>query len=134
MVNHPIVTRIVELSILCSSQVIGESLDSQRSPGHCHRVGNDASDAAGAALVVNDLGPVVWLPSVHRGLIGSRLRLLQLNISGDIVRLSAEELLFVLFGVQNWSIQPAHLLLTHDQLAKSFSVLLSLSCQPSMLR
>ena len=131
---QPILTCIVEVRILCSSQIIGELLDSQLCSRHGHRIRNHATNTARAALVVDDLGPVLWLPAGHRRLIRSGLWLLELNVSGNVVRLSSEEILFVLLGVEDWCIELFHLLLPQDELAKIFTVRLSLYCKPGLLR
>lgn len=108
-------------------------LDPQGGLGHGHWVWDDASNTTGAALVINDLRSVFRLPSTHRRLIGGPLSLLELNVGRDVVRLATEELLFVLLGVENWSIEALHLVLAKDELAQIVIMLLSLLCQSCAL-
>ena len=101
---------------------------------HCHRVGHHASDSTGGSLEIQDLGSFIWLPSVHRRLVRCSLLLLELNVSRNVVGLSAEELLLVLFGVEDRGVEALHLFLSENELAQVLSVLPSLFCEPGMLR
>lgn len=133
-VDHPIVASVIEFCFLGSSEVIRESLQPQRSLGHCHGVGDDTTDTARSALVVHNLRSLVRLPSMHRDLIRCFLRLLELHVCGDIIGLAAQELLLVFFGVDHRGVQAAHLTLSKDQLAQVLRVLFSLFGELGPLR
>ena len=75
--------------------------------------------------MVDDLGLVVVVLSVHGLLVRGFLRLLELDVVGDVVGLAAQELLFVFFCVYDWGPQLLHVPLLHGQLAQALVEILA---------
>lgn len=104
---------------------MGEGLHPERVLGHCHGVWDDSTDSARGSLVVDDLGLIFVVLSVHGLLVRGFLWLLQFDIVGDVIGLAAQELLFVVFCIDDWGPQLLHVPLLHGQLAQAFVEILA---------
>ena len=114
----PVVASVVELGLFSSPEILRELCKSIRCFGHGKRIRDDTTDTTGEALMVNCLGPVSRLLSVHSNLVRCGLWFLQLYESSNVVGLTAHELLFGFFDVHDWCVEASHLLLSQRLLAK----------------
>ena len=93
---------------------------------HGHRIGNSCARATGSPLEVDDFCASSGLLAAHRLEVRGRRLLLKVHVGSNAVGLALKELLFVLFGVDDRSVEACHVLLVEDKAAKGLSVLFPL--------